>query len=1396
MMPLRSCILWVLSTLGMLSILHAQEKNYRFLHVDVNEGLSQGSVFAIEQDHLGFMWIGTRDGLNKYDARKFTIYRSNPQDSLSLDHNFIQTITEDKKHRLWIGTTGGLNLYNRDSDNFIRISLPTVESNNGKVEVNVHQIFQDSKGIIWVATSVGLYKIKEGPQLEAELVFNEITVEGNNGREYYRNFRTIYEDHQKRLWFCTDDAIVLMQATSKDENRLKILHIYFNQKTWNKNINQRFQAILEVSPGIFWVGTKYNGIKVINEHTGQISSLTGDDNRFTNLATQDVRSLKKAVDGSIWIGTFNGLYLYQKGKLLFMQSDDGNPNSLSNNSIRPIFQDRRGSIWIGTYFGGINIYDKDIPNFQNFTHQSRRNSLSYNVVSAFVENAKGDLIIGTEGGGLNYFDRLGHSFRNERHEKNNSNGLSHNNVKSICLDRAGNLWVGTYDGGLNLRRTGQTEYEHFRYDPNTTNGLANNNVYAILEDRHGDIWIGTFGGGLQVLRKNQKPGNFQTFDVSKKQLSSNMVRALLEDSKGNLWIGTSNGLNLKIAGSDKFIAFFNNKNDSLSISGNDIISIHEDKKGQIWIGTYMGGLNLYLPEKKTFKRFNEHNGLPVNNVFGILSDLKNKLWLSTNIGIACFDPQSGQVRTYTKIDGLPGNEYIQNAAKALRDGKFAFGSFSGFTLFNPDSLSVNNYVPPIQFTNLKLFNKTIRPGIDGVIPKDISMMDELVLDHNQNVFSLEFSVLNYVHPEKNKYAYYLKGFDQEWNFVNNPIATYTNLDPGHYELYIKGANNDGVWNEKATVIKIRILPAPWKTWWAYTLYVLLLGYIVYAIVRFFHGRNKLKRDLLIRQLASEQQEELHEAKLNFFTNISHEFRTPLSLIIGPLNQLKTDHSLSAYAQEHLGYATRNADRLMNLVNQLLDFRKHEGGKMKLFYQKVAVVDYLKNILLNFHFIAEKNNITFSLEEDIPDGYTAVLDPEQFEKVLVNLIYNAFKFTDHGGKIKVQIVIDGEGEDAKLLVSVWDSGRGIPTKDIPFVFEQFYQANTEGFAATSSGIGLALSRSIINLHGGTLTVESNMAKDSSVFNTVFRISLPQKNLTVDDLLVTDTRSRLDGVSAVDHRFPVDTEPAEPGAHLLDLDLDLVEEDKPIILVAEDNVELRRFLCENLRKKYIVLEANDGIEALEIIHKKQPDIIISDVTMPKCDGITLLQQVKNDNHTNHIPVILLTARTADPYITEAFEEGTDDYITKPFSMPHLMQKISNIIQTRKRLEEKFVQHYLLGGHETDVPERTRFLDQVLTIVEENLSCEDFGVQELTKAIGVSRSVLYRKIKQQTGLNLIEFINMVRLKRAAYILLNNTELSISEVAYQVGFNDPKYFSKSFKKFYKESPRTYVEKFSVKER
>lgn len=1389
MMPLRICILWVFSTLFVLSISNAQEKNYRFLHLDVNEGLSQGSVFAIEQDHLGFMWIGTRDGLNKYDARKFTIYRSNPQDSLSLEHNFIQAITQDRKQRLWVGTTGGLNLYNRNADNFTRIPLPVVESTSGKIEVNVHQIFQDSNGVIWIATNVGLYRIKEGAHLEAELVFNEITVEGSNGRSYFRNFRTIYEDRKKRLWFCTDDAIVLMQSASRDGNRLKVLRTYFSQKGLINKVNQRFQAVLEVTPGVFWVGTKYNGIKIINENTGEIFSLSTDDSPTANLANQDVRSLMKADDGSIWIGTFNGLYLYRNGKILFIQADDNNPNSLSNNSIRPIFQDKRGSIWIGTYFGGINIYDKDIPNFQNFTHQSRRNSLSYNVVSAFLENPDGDLVIGTEGGGLNYFNRYGNSFVNERHDKSNVGSLSHNNVKSICRDREGNLWVGTYDGGLNLRRKGQQVYEHFRFDPNNINGLANNNVYALLEDRQGDIWIGTFGGGLQVQRKNQKTGYFQTFNVAGKQLSSNMVRALMEDSKGNLWIGTSNGLNLKIAGTDKFISFLNRKNDSLSISGNDIISIHEDRKGQIWIGTYMGGLNRYLPEKKAFKRFNEQNGLPVNNVFGILSDQKNKLWLSTNTGITCFDPQGGTVRSYTKVDGLPGNEYIQNAATVLRDGKFAFGSFSGFTLFNPDSLSVNSYVPPIQFTDLKLFNRTVRPGIDGVIPKDISMMDELVLDHNQNVFSLEFSVLNYVHPEKNSYAYYLKGFDQEWNFVSNPVATYTNLDPGNYELWIKGSNNDGIWNEKARVLKIRILPAPWKTWWAYTGYFLILGFVVFLIIRFFHGRNKLKRDLLIRKIASEKQEELHEAKLNFFTNISHEFRTPLSLIIGPLNQLKTDHSLSDYAQEHLGYATRNANRLMNLVNQLLDFRKHEGGKMELHSQKVLVSEYLKNVLLNFHFIAEKNNIQFFLDNNISTDYQAYFDPEQFEKVLVNLIYNAFKFTDKGGRIKVQVELEGNDDAAKLLVSVWDSGRGIPAKDIPFVFEQFYQANTEGFVATSSGIGLALSRSIIQLHGGILTVESNMAAEPLAYNTVFRISLPQQNLPTDP----SSTAYIFRESAID-AIPEQAEQLVEEHEHTPVEIDRTTDEKPIILVAEDNVELRCFLCENLRKKYVVLEANDGNEALALIHEQQPDIIISDVTMPNCDGITLLQQVKNDNSTNHIPVILLTARTADPYITEAFEVGTDDYITKPFSMPHLIQKISNIIQTRKRLEEKFVQNYLLGGQATETTERTRFLDQVLRIVEENLGCEDFGVQELTQAIGVSRSVLYRKIKQQTGLNLVEFINMVRLKKAAQILLSDSELSISEVAYQVGFNDPKYFSKTFKKFYKESPRTYIEKFSVK--
>jgi len=1374
--------------LGSASI--SRSKDLRFLHLDVAEGLSQGSVFAINQDYQGLIWIGTRDGLNKYDARKFTVYRNHPKDTASLSDNFIQSIVEDSKKRLWVGTSNGLNLYNRSLDNFVRIPLAHYEISTSSPEPSIHFIMEDHHHQIWIATNQGLYRIKEGNSISAELVFNSIPVDLGDEKIIFKNVRYLYEDSSYNLWICTDNGVLSTTYRPKQSKKLKVNRAYPIYSRGKGATDNRAVAMLEVRKNEFWVATKSNGILVLNDQTGEMNYRTHIDGDAHTLPSNDIRSIVKDRKGRLWIGTFNGLSLYAHGQFKNFYASDNDQYSLSNNSIRPIFQDKRGSIWIGTYFGGVNIMDDDIPTFKNFSHLAHHNSLSYNVVSSFEEDDKGHLIVGTEGGGINYLDRNRGQFSYAKHESSKPSSLSHNHVKSLCLDRDGNLWVGTYEGGLDFRRRGSDQFEHIKHNPRDGRSLSNNRIYALLEDRAGDLWVGTFGGGLNVKRKGSNKHEFERYTLENKRLSSNMVRAIYEDSKGNLWVGTQNGLNLKRRGSENFEFFTTEQNDPQSLSGNAVISIYEDNLQQVWIGTYMNGLNLYHPEDNSFTHFDENNGLPGNNIFGILSDKNNHLWLSTNAGIACFNPLTGAVRNYNTIDGLIGNEFIYGSHYKMSDGHLVFGSSMGFTLFNPDSISVNHFEPPVIFTGLRLFNKRVLPDKEGLIKKDISLMNELVLDYKQYVFSIEFSVLNYIHSDKNKYAYLLKGFDDDWNFVGTPVANYTNLDPGTYELMVKGTNNDGIWNNKPSILKIRILPPPWKTWWAYTLYLLIVGVLGYFIVRFLKGRNKLKHELLLEHLALQKQKEIHEAKLNFFTNISHEFRTPLSLIVGPVERLLSDGDIPHSAKPLLNNAHKNANRLLNLVNQLLDFRKQESGNLHLQISQVLIIPFLKEMISDFLFLAEKKNISIHLKAAPDDGFSVWIDREQLAKVIINLLYNAFKFTDQGGEIKICLQTFQPSvsyPEGYYTIDVWDTGHGIDEQNIPHIFDQFYQSNShyEDHEYIGSGIGLALAKSLVKMHEGNISVKSNLATHPHDFNTVFSVELPlgKMHFTATQVLYPQALHHNDSLN--EDRISISE---GPSLDILEYNEINIGTSQPVLLIVEDNVELRRFIVESLQGKFKILEAGDGLEAWSIMEYAQPDMVITDVMMPKSDGIALLQKIKTSKSTNHIPVILLTARTANPHIMEAFQEGSDDYITKPFSIRVLMLKINNILETRKRLREKFVCEYLLQPHKVEAVETNSFLDEVIAIIEASLTDDDFSVNVLAQEVGVSRTVLYRKIKQLSGLNLVEFIKAVRLKKASQLLKAGTELTISEIAYQVGFSDPKYFSKSFKSVYKMSPKEYA--------
>lgn len=1322
----------------------------RFTKIGLKEGLSQSSAFALCQDYLGFMWIGTRDGLNRYDSRKFFTYRNVPGDSTTLTDNYILSLLEDSKKNLWVGTRTGLNRYDRSKDKYVRVSLPTLNASQYPM---VWAISEDKDGQIWVSTNHGLFCLSGSKkELVYDISHHEGLPDGCN------NVFTFLQDHDKDIWIGTGNGVLQFKPYVKGK-RLSLFRHY--KKAPGVLNSDEVRVVVEAKDGVYWFGTKEGGLNVFDKAKNEFRYwMHRPEAKGRSLAGNDVRSIIKDRFGGFWIGTINGLNYYtEKDGFQTFTASDFDPFSISNNSIRPIYQDARGSVWVGTFFGGVSVYDRHLPIFHHQFYSPYYPSLSYNVVGGILQDERGNLWIGTEGGGLNYME--GNQFKHYKHDPTVPGTLSHNHVKSLYLGKNGDLWIGTYNGGLNILKKGSSTFLHYKNDSKDPGSLANNNVYAIREDRSGNIWLGTYGGGLSLKRAGDamRFEHYQAGKAGEYHLSSDLVRMVYVDSKDNLWVGTESGLNLKRAGQKAFEVFRYDPNNPKSISGDVIITIFEDAKKRIWLGTYKNGLNLYDEKTKTFKRFTEKDGLAGNNIFGILED-KGLLWISTNNGICSFDPETGKTQIYNSKDGIGGNEFSVGAYLKARDGKLYFGGTHGLTSFYPSSIHPSTFVPTLVFTDFKLFNESVVPGDEKILNKPISITDTVVLNHKQNIFTVEFSAINFILPEKNKYAYRLEGLEEQWNYVDNPTATYTNLNAGTYTLLVKGSSNDGIWNEVPARLTIKILPPPWKTWWAYTLYGLLIAGSIYLIVKYTKIKSRLEHELALEHLENERQREINEIKLNFFTSISHEFRTPLTLILAPVQHMLSQGNLDGSSKKLMTTVKNNSLRLLNLVNQLLDFRKQESGTYTLNKAHQDMSLFLDQIAMEFTHYAKERGINFFYEKPYSTMMVEV-DRDEMEKVIYNLLSNAFKFVPSYGIVKMDMEVEAPSADfpeGSVVIRVWDNGPGIPEEERSSIFDFFYQSGNH----SGSGIGLALAKNITELHGGKISVDSST---EDVTYTCFSVHLPS---STGSFVTLEPTIKIESTSS-----------EEPEV--------FTENGKPMVLIVEDNEEIRQVISQSLEKTYAINEAANGQEGWQKVRSLLPDLVITDIMMPVEDGITLLRNIKQNVETNHIPVLLLTARTAMESVIEGLQSGSDDYVTKPFHPEVLSLKIRNILESRERFRRKFIRDYVLTpANEVEEPDQV-FLKKVISLIEENLAESEFNVNTLARELSMSRPVLYRKLKQLTDLSVIELISLLRLKKGAQLLCQE-DAKVSQVAYQIGFSDPKYFSKSFKSHFGLSPTEYA--------
>ena len=1358
----------------------------------LSDGLSEKSVTCILQDKKGFMWFGTRNGLNRYDGVEFKIYEFVHGDSTSISSNFINSLVEDSLGNIWVGTMdAGLNLYNRDMDNFTRFQ-PKAGENGALTDNWITDLFIDSRNRLWVGTEKAGIELLE-PGLTK---FQHFKKDPNNIHSLANNHvRVIFEDAKSNLWVGTYGGGLSLF----DETKKMFVHYVFDPLDVNSLSSNYLYSHLRDSEGNVWVGTREGlDLLVETEHGWSFRRFKPNIQDPTGLIHNIVLSIAEDNLGRLWIGLENGgLAIYDKkaGTFSNFWPDPLDPTSIGSNSIWAIYKDRIGTMWLAARNRGINKWDQYHTKFiHHILPPSGNHKLANNDVLCFVEDELGNLWIGTDGGGLNYLDRSTNKYTHYVHDPKDPRSLSSNSVISLELDRFGDLWIGTWEGGLNRFDKSTGTFKHYVHDPRNSQSLASNYVFSIFEDSSHNLWVGAFYEGLDLYdRETDSFIHYRVDGNNPKAIGHNRVFTMYEDSKKNIWIGSEGGglihMTKDTNGQPSFTSYRYNSNDPSSLSSNLINAIYEDSRHTLWIGTW-AGLNKFDYESRTFKAYRKEHGLADNVVYGIIEDGSSNLWVSTNQGISKFDPGNISFENYNTADGLQAQEFIRGSFLKSKSGEFFFGGVNGFNSFLPNAIISNPNVPPVYITNFWIYNNLMRPGAsNSPLSTNITETDEIILPYTQNEFTLEFAALNYSQGFKNRYSYFLDGYDKNWHDAGTERkASYARVPPGAYTFRVKATNNDGVWNETGTSLRILVNPPWWKSWWAYTAYAMTAIALFVWYRQTLINRERLRNDLKLEHLELTKMQEMDKLKSYFFANISHEFRTPLTLILSPIRDMLAGN-FHGDVRKQYQMVVRNGETLLRLISQLLDLSKIGAGRMKLKALRMDIVAFLKPIVSSFDSYAQRSQLKFTFVHPV-EPIMVYIDPDKFEKIITNLLSNAFKFTREGEiELSVrtfdafQAAANQWQKKKRIEIAVTDSGAGIPQEYLDTIFDHFYQvayqSNAEG-----SGIGLSLAKELVELHKGSISVESTLGKGS-----VFKVIL----LMGRDHLADSEIEECDGPVFESHKsFPFDVSISPIAVQLVP---DSVRENEnprglPRLLLIEDNFDMRSYITQCLQKDFFITEASDGREGMKRGLEIVPDLIISDVMMPGIDGVTLCKNFKTNIYTSHIPVILLTAKADLESKIDGLETGADDYLAKPFNSNELQVRAKNLIRSREIMRERFSsdKKLLLEPKEISITSLDeKFLKNVLHVIEQNMGDSGFRVETLGKELQMDSEAVYRKIKALTGKTAVEFIRTIRLKRAAQ-LLRQKKFTVAEVTYNVGFNDLQYFRTCFKKQFGVSPSEYM--------
>ena len=1332
-------VLYLLLFFGFSPRGYSQDYPVKFL--DISDGLSNNSVTTIFQDSDGYMWFGTYDGLNRYDGYNFKVFRNRINDKKSLPFNTIYNIEGDLQKNLWIGGSNGLCIYNKTNAVFQAASYVVPNQKPRILKDIIHQMRAVSDQLFLVASqNLGLIVFENGSltgkHVPLKVLGNTISMESY-------------------------DAIAIQDDKKNARSWVYVRNVgicTFNYAS--KSLQVVFPLLIEVkamklaSDGKLWLGTD-EGLFLFNTKSGVLS-----ENYFASkCSVTDILIDKKK---EMWITT-DGCGIYKvigTHKKAIPYSGVKENKLVKSNSIWSLYEDKAGNKWIGTLRGGISMLSNTTKYFKSIRYNA--NDPAENFILSFCEDEKNNLWVGTDGAGLKYWDRKNNKYINY------GNKLSSPFITSIVRDNNNEIWLSTWAGGINKidpKNNSVTQYSC--YNPFTKQ--TEKNIWFVYKDSKANIWASaTNEGSLYVFDRTKN--SFALFDKSVTNL-----QCMTETSDGKLWGGNYTSLFSIEKGTRKI---------TRTIIGNPVRCIHEDKDKNLWLGTQEGGLLLFDRKTKTFKRLTTDDGLPSNTILRLLEDKGGNLWMSTYNGICRFDKKRKTFRNFSVNDGLQSNQFSFNAGIQLASGEFLFGGINGFNIFFPEAIKGFNQENNVLLTDFYVNNQPIEESKAELVSEEKSgQIKEVSLAYDQTTLSLEFVALDYNNADKINYAYFLEGWDEQWNYVGQARkANYSRLPEGRYTFKVKTTNFKGGWNKAVSLINIEVLPPWYRTWWAYSLYLLAGIAGILAYLKYNKNREELKYKVKIAELESKKEKEIAEKQSSMFTYISHEFRTPLSLIINPLKKAVQKESVqNGSSGSDLAIAHRNARRLLSLVDQLLLFRKAENDADSLRLSPINVNSLCNEVYQCFVNQAKDKNINYIF--NVPDHEIVIIgDYEKIEISLFNLMSNAFKYTPIGGEINLKL----EENDHEVMLEISDSGDGIEKKDIEVIFEKFKQINSKVSVGTGFGIGLYIVKYFVDKHKGTVSCESELGKGS-----IFKLTFLKGNEHFQDIEITNVvpqRSQLFDeliVDDVEENCPINNTVSESDFQKIMLT------DKRTVLIIDDNAEIRSYLIKLFSENYIIYSAENGQEGLELTKKHMPDLVISDITMEQMDGLELCRKIKESDSLSHIPVILLTASKNPETHLQGITDGADDYITKPFDDDILAARVESLLRNRSNLRTYFLDSITLKENTQKVPvEYQEILKKCIDIVEANIHKRDFTIKNFALEMGMSHRTLYTKIKIISGQTLNAFIRSVRIRRAAMLMLTE-DLNIAQASAEVGFEDPKYFRQQFVKLFGMTPSEYIKKY-----